>query len=186
MKPQYSSIPHKLRLYCFTIHRRRVQKRDSSSFFLYEYTSVWAGRVPFQTGAPMTSTPFLVMKEGNYIRISPQNSRTGRGYSGGRSPCHRKWTHRLSWSGMRQMITGGQCLGKPDHLQQFLNLNTVGILVSDNSLLSRAVLCTIRHFITSLACAPWMSVPLPPLCCDNQKKYLYGVKCPTGGNNASR
>jgi len=128
VKLQYSSIPHKLRLYYFTTHRRRVQTRDSNSFFLCEYTSVWAGRVPFQTGAPMSSTPFLVMKENNCIRISPQNSSSGRGCSGGWASCLRIRTHRPSRSGTRQMNTGGQCLGKPDHLQHFVYLNTVGIL----------------------------------------------------------
>ena len=111
---QYLSIPHKLRL--FTTHRRRVQTRDSNSFFLCEYTSVWAERVPFQTGAPMSSTPFLVMKGNNCIRRNPQNSSPGRGYSGGWALCLRKWTYRLSRSGTRQMTLGGQCLGKPDHL----------------------------------------------------------------------
>ena len=62
----------------------------------------------------------------------------------------------------RQMTPGGQCLGEPDHLQAFLDLNTVGTLGSENSLLFRAVLCPVRHFITSLASAPWMSVPFSP------------------------
>ena len=157
----YLPIPHKLGLYRFTTHRRRVQTRDSNIFFLREHTSVWAGRVPFQTGAPMCSTPFLVMKENNCMRRSPQNSSTGRGCSGSWASGLKKETHRPSRSGRRQMTTCGQCLGKPDHLQPFLNLNTVDILGSDNSLLFMAVLCPVRHFITSLASAPWMSVSVP-------------------------
>ena len=106
----------------------------------------------------MSSTPFLVMKENNGIRRSPQILALEEAaevvepcVSENRAIPVRQETDDPWWP----------MSGRARSSATILGLNTVGILGSDNSLLFRAVLCPVRHFITSLASAPWMSVPFP-------------------------
>ena len=66
------------------------------------------------------------------------------------------------------MTLGGQCLGKPDHLQHFVYLNTVGILGQIILIVQGcSVYCKTFHNIPGMC--PMDVSTITPLCCDNQK-----------------